>query len=174
MRRLLSGLIIVGVLIGAFGCATTGTGVPIDPRAGDAQAIDIIWHEVYGRTDRPPLVRWVRKPDLPCTDETSGKPGFVIPDTDENGNLVVHCREGFTWSPLEILVADHGELSMGETAAPHELWHVVLLREGDWMPGHADTGFYHPDECAAAGLPSDRGRCAIVDRAIGAVELAGR
>lgn len=105
-----------------LGCATVGEVRHMD---GQEQAVYVIWKEVYGRNDRPPLIRWMTGKQLVCTDPTSGKPGFWIP----NSSGPWECREGLTMSPLECMVAYHGETTFSETALAHELMHVKQARE---------------------------------------------
>lgn len=160
MRRRLSGtaavlLFAIGLCLAACfaGCATFGRATA--PRVGQEQAVDIVWHEVYGRTDRPPLIRWKEGGELSCTDSQSGKPGFPVLDIDPgnpDGEVVGHCREGFTWSPLEVLVAWHGELSFSETALAHELLHVALLRRGIFLGHHRRPDFQPAIDRANAAL----------------------
>jgi hypothetical protein len=120
-------------LLATYGCASLpSTPLPPGPAAGEEQAVHIAWVEVYGRKDRPPLVRWVQGAQLVCTDPNSGKGGFWIPDPDEG----VVCREGLTMSYLECFVAWHGEASFAETALAHELLHVAQARGGVFDPRH--------------------------------------
>lgn len=122
---------------------------------GEEQAVYIVWHEVYGRNDRPPIVRWKVGKELDCTDPKSGKPGFHFVDLDPSVIEVegpVVCREGDTWSPLEILVAWHGELSFSETALAHELEHAELLRRGIILGHHDRPDFFTRIDSANAAL----------------------
>lgn len=126
--------VLLGLVIGLLlsSCATVGSVVP---RVGQEQAVHIIWVEVYGRTDRPPLVRWYTGDQLTCTDPDSGKPGI---------QMGAECREGWTWSPVEVLVSYHGETSLSETALAHEFLHALLLREGVWLESHHDRPDFYP------------------------------
>jgi hypothetical protein len=141
------------------GCATVG--LPTAPRTGQEQAVHIVWVESYGRTDRPPLIRWQEGAALSCTDPVSGKPGFpvALAYADEAGGHVA-CREGDTWSPIEVIVAWHGEPSFSETALAHELLHAAKLREGDFRDQHR--------------LPASLAFFAAVDAANAALVAAGR
>lgn len=153
-RRLAWGgiIFIVGLVLGALlgGCAHFGT---LAPRTGQEQAVYIIWVEAYGRTDRPPLVRWIEGSALDCTDPQSGKAGF--PQFTEQGEAT--CREGLTMSPLEVMVAWHGELSFSETALAHELLHAALIRRGIFLDHHQRPDFF-PAVDAANELVRAAGR----------------
>jgi len=122
-----------------WGCASSGLGVPVAPRSGQEQAVWLIWSS-YGRTDTPPLVRWVEGKALSCTDPDSNKRGF--PQPAYGGHLdepvVMVCHEGFTWSPLEVVVSWHGEDSFADTALAHEMEHAELLRRGFILEIHHD------------------------------------
>jgi len=149
--------VLVGLwLLSIFGCATLPGPLP-QPRVGQEQAVWIIWTS-YGRTDTPPLVRWVEGAALSCTDPDSGKPGF--PQVEPGGldqPLKQVCHEGQTWSPLEVLVSWHGELSFSETALAHEMAHADLLRRGVWEGHHDRPDFYTRIE-AANKLVREAGR----------------
>lgn len=103
-------------------CATVGDIRPV--MNGQEQAVHIIWTETYGMKDRPPLVRWITGRELSCEDKSTGRPGFWIPSYDGNWE----CKEGLTMSPLEVMVAYHGELSFAQTALAHELMHAKQAR----------------------------------------------
>jgi hypothetical protein len=161
------GLLIAALFLG--GCATVGTStIPrVGPRVGQEQAVYIIWTEVYGRTDRPPLIRWAEGDQLTCTDPSSGKGGF--PQWDGHGEQV--CREGITMSPLECVASWHGEDSFGETVMAHEMWHVALARMLIVDDDHLRDDWHTVDECAVSGASKT---CGVVDRANRAVIGAGR
>jgi hypothetical protein len=161
----------LGVLMAALffaGCATMGSTLPrVGPRVGQEQAVHIAWVEVFGRTDRPPVIRWVEPSQQTCTDPNSGKGGF--PQLNSKAEAI--CREGITLSPLECVASWHGELSIGETVADHEMWHVALLRMGIVDEDHARDDWRSVEECAT---PTASPTCGIVDRANRAVIEAGR
>jgi hypothetical protein len=133
-------------------CASLGTSV-VPVTDGQEQAVFIAWQS-YGRSDMPPLVRWKSGKQLTCDDTKSGKRGFYIPKTSADlpqnqsklpwpiPDFEIECKEGFTWSPLEILVAWHGEISFSETALAHELLHAALLRKGIWL-NHHDLPYFN-------------------------------
>lgn len=130
-------------LLCSGGCATLGPPPPA-PTDGREQAASIIWQS-YGRTDVLPLIRWVTGKALVCTDKDSGKTGFWIIEIDPGNPAdpgIVVCREGFTWSPLELLAAYHGEQSIADTVLSHELKHVDLLRRGILLGHHELPEFY--------------------------------
>lgn len=136
-------VLFASVLFCSSGCATLGPPPPA-PTDGREQAASIIWQS-YGRTDTLPLIRWVTGKALVCTDPNSGKGGFWIIDVDpgkpDDPGFVV-CREGFTWSSLELLAAYHGETSTADTVLAHELRHVDLLRRDIWKGHHERPDFY--------------------------------
>jgi hypothetical protein len=150
----LSWLMLGMVLMLTFGCATQGPPPP-PVRDGQEQAVWIVWHEVYGRSDRPPIVRWKQGTDLVCTDRDSGKAGFWIVDYDpgspDNAIRTV-CREGWTWSPLDLTAAWHGELSFAQTVLAHELEHAELLRRGIFHGHHDRPDFFTRIDAANAAL----------------------
>jgi hypothetical protein len=159
--------LLLGALLGS-GCATVGTTIPrVGPRVGQEQAVWIIWRETYGRQERPPVIRWVEPTQQTCTDPNSGKGGF--PQFNSKGEQV--CREGITLSPLEVVASWHGEDSIAETVAGHELWHVVLLRMGIIDDDHLRDDWRTVEECAISGASQT---CGIVDRGNRAVIEAGR
>jgi len=119
------------VLLAAnLGCAT----VPrLPPRDGETTAAWIIWHDTYQQTGMPPRISWRRGAQLDCTDPKSGKPGFRLIDDVSDG--IFQCREGWTLSPFEVWVADHGE-PYSETALAHEFMHAKQLRSLIFDPLH--------------------------------------
>jgi hypothetical protein len=96
------------------------------------QAIYLIWHDTYGRSDMPPHIRWVMPDAQTCTDDTSGRGGFETP---------VGCREGLTLSPLEVSVAWHDGDTFDVTALAHELAHAAEARSGIIDPSHKTAPF---------------------------------
>lgn len=140
------------------GCATFGSST-VPPRVGQEQAVWVVWR-FYERYDIPPTIRWREGAQLTCEDPQSHKRGFVIATLEDPGfgadGGVLQCREGLTWSPLEVLVAWHGELSFSETALAHELLHAVLLRQGIWTSHHERPDFFSRVE-AANNLLKERG-----------------
>jgi hypothetical protein len=141
------------------GCATLGPPPPA-PTDGREQAASIIWQS-YGRTDTLPLIRWVTGKALVCDDPNSGKRGFWIVDLDparpDDPGIIV-CREGFTWSPLELLTAYHGEKSVADTPLAHELRHVDLLRRGVILERHHDRPDFYPSVDVANQKVREAGR----------------
>jgi hypothetical protein len=137
-----------------FGCAhVSGSSAPMND--GQEQAVWIIWHDVYGRNDMPPLVRWRQGDQLTCDDPQSGKRGFPIVEYDPADPVsapAAKCREGLTWGPLEVLVAWHGEISFGETALAHELEHAELLRRGIFLGHHERPDFFSRIDAANAAV----------------------
>lgn len=114
----------------------------LPPREGEGLAVWIAWHNVYGRTDAPAKIRWIRGKNLSCIDPVSGKPGFPQWDVDQ---ILIKgpepaCREGLCDSPLEVFVADHGE-AFSETAMCHELYHAAQARDLIFDPFHKGSGW---------------------------------
>lgn len=99
----------------------------------------IAW-ESYGRSDIPPLIRWIRGSQLNC-DKGKGFTAIDI-DTTPDAKVGLKCYTGFTWSDREILVAWHGEISFSETSLAHELLHAALLREGIFLDHHSLPYFF--------------------------------
>jgi hypothetical protein len=143
------------LLLWLTGCAA-GLG-SFRPRVGQEQAVHVVWAEAFGRTDRPPLVRWLEGSALVCDCVEDGQRGFYIPAADE-GKPQFQCRTGFTWSPLEVLVAWHGEESFALTALAHELLHAALLREGVVFERHHDRPDFFPRIDAANQRIIEAGR----------------
>lgn len=122
------------------GCAALGVrGEPLDLRALDT-ATGIVWHDVYGRRDRAPVVRIVQGDALDCTDPISGTPGFRVLLYDGYG-----CRNGYTLTPDQVSVSWTGQ-AWSATALAHELMHAAHGRDGiadplhkraEWGPGGA-------------------------------------
>lgn len=139
-------------LLATYGCATSGTVYQAFPSQADEVAI--AWAS-YGRTDAPPEIRWVT--DLPCIDPTSNKRGFWITEADNrDGEGYTRCREGFTMAFDWVLVAYHGEASIADTAATHELLHVALLREGIFVGHHQRPDFFHRIDVANESIRARR------------------
>ena len=172
MATALVWLAIGATFLFCYGCATGGSLTPVSP--GQGQAEWIVWH-VYNRTDTPPLVRWMSGDQLTCVDPASNKPGFVIldPSIDDptsSGPALTACREGMTWSPTEVFVAWHGELSFSETALAHEMRHAAMLRDGILDPAHVRDDWKPLEDCKPDSAPT----CGIVAKANAALLEAGR
>lgn len=123
------------MLVWCVGCATGGPLPTPQLRDGSEAAVHVVWVEVYGRADRPPVVHWVQGKDLSCTDPNSNLPGFPVP-LMEHGEPTVECRNGLTLTPGACYVAWAGVTSFSETALAHELLHVLQLRKGIIDPNH--------------------------------------
>lgn len=138
-------LFALGVILGILcsGCAALGMKGEPQRREGQEVAAWIIHHDVYGRRDRPPVIRWHEGAALNCTDEASGRPGMSF--------IGLPCREGRTFTPFDVHVAWHDGDFFSTTALAHEMMHVVLLRDargklpGD--PGHDEPEFTRLNEC---------------------------
>lgn len=124
--------ILVAALLSQMGCAHAPK---FQPREGQEIAVHIAWVEVYGRADRPPLVRWMEGDALNCTDTASGRPGFYTPG--------IGCKGGRTLSPFAVAVAWVGdETSFADSALNHELRHVALLRDMVIGDHHSRPDFF--------------------------------
>lgn len=143
-------------------CATFGSFVPVNP--GQEQAVDLIWHEVFCRKDRPPKIRWLSGKELDC--EVDGKRGFLVPETADDPMV---CKLGFTWSFLETAIAWNGELSFSQVPLTHELWHVANARDGIFDNQHFGPGWSHEKDCKlteisrVCGIGEQYSTCGIVE-----------
>ena len=137
----LLGYLAWALLFWLAGCAAGyGSTKPVFSRQDEA--VELVW-KVYGRTDSPPAIRWITGSDLDCIDPNSGKQGFTIAEIandDEHG--IIRCREGYTMRFDEVMAAYHGERSIADTAALHELLHLALAREGVFIGHHTRPGFF--------------------------------
>jgi hypothetical protein len=88
----------------------------------------VVWTDVYGRTDKPPAVRWVLEHEQDCVDPTSGRGAFWFPGAG--------CHEGLTLSPYEVTVSWHDGDTYDFSAFAHELLHAAQWRQGIWDPQH--------------------------------------
>jgi hypothetical protein len=149
---------LLGLGLGVFlsSCASTTTA----QRVGQEQAVWIVWHDVYGRQDRPPLVRWVEGDALDCINPKNQRPGFTIVDADlTTGESPIRCRGGLTWSPFEVRIAWVGdEVSIAETTLAHEFLHAKLLRLGFWLENHHERPDFYPTVEAANAAVIQAGR----------------
>lgn len=89
----------------------------------------------YG-SDARPHVAWAEGVDLDCTVPSNGKLGFSTPDG---------CMEGWTWNPLYVSVAWRPGDRMADTALPHELAHLALLRKRKVDREHRRPGWWGAD-----------------------------
>lgn len=119
------------------------------------QATGIVWHDVYRRTDRVPIVQIVQGDALDCIDPNSKTPGFRV---------LLHkgfdCRNGYTASDDKISIAWTGQ-PWSETTLAHELRHAAQLR--DWIidPTHQRDDWQRDlSLCPSVSLT-----CGIVERA---------
>jgi hypothetical protein len=130
------------VLLVILGCRAQ----PRVEMPGQDQALAIVWGQEYGRRDAPPALRYVREPDLVCTDPDSGRPGFLT---------AVGCREGYTGSPWAVSIAWHQGDTFSTTTFAHELLHAALGRMGILDPLHKNPAWVMVDAAnvrlAAAG-----------------------
>lgn len=123
MRRCLAAALLLA-------CASTAT-YTRDPRPCQAQAVELVWHGAYGRTDRPPDVWWVPRADQTCGRTVNGARGFpsaVMVD----GKLANGCVGASSW-PDGVNLVWFGAWEL--TGLAHEMAHVTQARDGlppDW------------------------------------------
>jgi hypothetical protein len=121
-------------------------------RPCQAEAVDLVWHQVLGRTDRPPDVWWVPPAAQTCGVPTAtGARGFVA--------TTGACVGGVSWRDGADLVW-YG--SWERTALAHELVHVAQARDG--LPQDVD---HH----TAPFLPG--GALAVANARLAAAGLCG-
>jgi hypothetical protein len=99
------------------------------PRSCQAQAVDVVWRDVYGRTDRPPDVWWVPPAAQDCQ-EAGHERGM---------KSTAGCIGGNSWSGGANLIW-YG--SWQRTNLAHEFAHVIQTRDG--LPSdfeHASPAF---------------------------------
>lgn len=82
------------------------------------EATDIVWRQAYQRTEPPPLIVWVPRNHLSCTDPVSGDPGFPVFDAGAGFT----CRGGL-YLGFVVLAEDPAPLSVIPFA--HELRHAA-------------------------------------------------
>lgn len=93
------------------------------------QAIDIVWHQAYGRTDKPPRVVFISGPLLNCGDNPDDR-GFVW---FIDGRLT--CLDGISFPSNQqmsdgvSLISYDGWEKYSDTSLAHELCHIRLYRE---------------------------------------------
>ncbi len=160
---------------------------PFEP-PGAAEAIDLVWHGTYGRTEHPPYVEWVTGDDLNCA---SGI-GFLGPQRGERttcgepqGDLVLCtlaqgegnlCVVGLSYGRHDLVAWTEGS-RLSDGALAHELWHSVQHLRGVYDPDHRDPEFgpgrlvdrasqelrlwedrQHPESSNLGGSPADDAR----------------
>jgi hypothetical protein len=89
------------------------------PRTCQAQAVDLVWRDVYGRTDRPPDVWWVPREALTCQEPGREK---GLPTT---ASLTSGCMGGNAWAGGVDLIWYYDWI---RTDLAHEFAHVAKLR----------------------------------------------
>jgi hypothetical protein len=121
------------------GCART---LPYsrEPLPCQAQAVDLVWRQAYGRTDRPPDVWWVPREAQTCgrvaANGARGFPGPVMVD----GGMVSGCAGASAGGEALVNLVWYG--SWPQTGLAHELAHVSQARAG--LPpdyAHASPAF---------------------------------
>jgi hypothetical protein len=112
-----------------------------EPPARAAEAIDVVWHLSFGRTDAPPTVQWLREPHLNCRGATSGDPGFFYNN---------ECLGGLTLSGYKVIVVIRQGQPIHLAGLAHEFQHARLERDGA-----ADTGVGHQQWFYAAFAPAN-------------------
>lgn len=131
MKRALLALVVAG-------CATAAPYVR-DQQPCQAQVVDLLWRQAYGRPDRPPNVWWVPLSRQDCVLDHVGTRGIATPT--QSGATV--CAMGVTMGPNTIDLVWYpqlGDLTWRNLA--HEMWHVIQYRRGeptDYL--HRSAGF---------------------------------
>ncbi|MCA1824400.1 MAG: hypothetical protein LC640_09105 [Frankia sp.] len=123
MRRLLALLVLAG-------CARIAPYVRT-PQPCQDQAVGIVWHDVYRRTDPPPDIWWVPAADLNCQE----------PGHEKGYGGARLCMGGNSWKDGVNLVW-YGNWT--RTRLAHEDWHVVLLRNGMDPDAQHQTAAFQP------------------------------
>ena len=147
------------VLFWLSGCAALGMRGELMAVEGADDAVWIVWHDVYGRRDQPPKVRWVTGAELTCA-QANGITGFPTP---------MGCRGGWTLSPLSVSVSLHDAEPLSDTPLAHELRHAADLRDGIGDPDHRGAQWRPLEECG----PSPALGCGIVQRAVERLQARG-
>lgn len=111
--------LVVVALVLLAGCARQ---VPYSPAplACQDQAVDFVWRQQYGRTDRPPGIWWATKENQTCGQTINGARGFMT---------AVGCAGGASFgASADVYLAWYG--SWPQTALAHEFLHVSQARDG--------------------------------------------
>lgn len=123
----------LALAVALSGCARTPAKTPYyvtTEQPGQAEALRLVWREIFRRDEPPPIVQWVTGPALDCED---GR-GFRADGW--------RCIPGQTMSDTWIVVALPGGARLAETALVHELGHVyVHALTGNWDWPHADPAW---------------------------------
>jgi hypothetical protein len=126
------------------------------------RAVDIVWKQIFLRSDDPPRIRWVEGTELTCTDPNSDRPGFPTPSG---------CREGLTMFPTEVQVAWRSDDTFSTTVLAHELLHAFHFHLKILDPHHRSPGFQPKVTCTVPPTPPGD-LCGIVDVANEALAAA--
>src|SRR5688572_14153699 len=149
-------LLVVAIFAPQCGCATVSEDERRRAEAGVTYALDEAW-ACLGRTDRPPRVRVMTGAELSCISPISGLPGFpVAVASDDLHSVANDCREGYTISFWEVMVARHASEPWSRTTLVHELGHAVLLRQGIIFDHHPGEDPQHGGPIFPAGGPVDQ------------------
>lgn len=146
------------LLLLLVGCASTAPYVRT-PRSCQGQAVELVWHQVYGRADAPPDIWWVPAADQTCGRTVNGARGFpsrVMVD----GKMVPGCAGGSTLGD-NINLVWYGRWEL--TGLAHEMAHVLQARNG--LPGD----YAHQSADFQAG-----GRVAVANARLAAAALCGQ
>lgn len=108
----------------------TACAAQLDIIPGQLEAEQIVWREVYGMTQQPYAIEWVRQAELDCEDKDGHTVGFL----DADGV----CVGGETHPEVRLCrVALPDGYAIWRTAYAHELLHTaLLLKGGDGDSGH--------------------------------------
>jgi hypothetical protein len=115
----------------------------------DAEAVDLVWRGVYGRTSEAPILYWLTGADLDCKGP-SGTPGFAVWGAGCVAGVAHYQSVVVAWWP---------GLALHDTALAHELLHAALLHDSDDDPTHRRPELW------------DKG--GLLERANGALSAAG-
>lgn len=125
----------------------------------EAQVEDIIWKDVYGRTDTPPQIQWKTGLSLDCGEGG----GWNIETTwdyntrKDTGIKHLFCIAGLTISDTLVQIARSSKVAYSQTALAHEFGHVMLSRQGK------DSDIYHIGPLFASGGLVDQANARLRD-----------
>jgi hypothetical protein len=134
----------VALLFGAAACSLPNF---TDKRERQDEAIDIVWHGIYGMTGDPPTIRWIR-----ANTEGFDRAGFTLGDSEVQ-ICIGDPADPQLWHHF---LADGG-WPISETSFCHELMHArTFIKTG----GDVDAAHV-------------RGDWSLVDDAVEALSKAG-
>lgn len=146
------------LVLGLLACASTAAYTRA-PRPCQQQAVDLVWRDVYGRTDRPPDVWWVPAAAQTCGRVVNGARGFPAPVMID-GQLTNGCAGSSAAGAALVNLVWFGP-TWAQTGLAHELEHVAQARDGlppDWA--HTSAPFQSGGAVARANASLAAMRCA--------------